>query len=481
MAAPPSPHGARSVALRVLRESERTAEFAADILEKELEDDRVSALDRSLATALVYATTRHRGTLDKVLGAFSHTPVEKMDEEMRHVLRLAASQLLFLEKVPAYAILNEAAEQAKLLPNRGAASFTAGVLRALQRAIVRIEPDTPPVEIEPAPLEEKRWTRKILEALEARWPDLIPERLLPVPGGRRVIFSRDIFPEPAHDPTGYLSAILSHPVWLIQRWLGRFGAAATLGALEAGNRHPELAVRVNAKKCTSAELVDRLRKEKVEVDAERMCVSHTGPLWKLAAFQEGWFSIQDEAAQRVVPLLDVKPGELVADLCAAPGGKAAQLAEQGARVVAMDSERGKVKGMGKSFERLGLTADLLVGDAKRPPLKRVFDAVLVDVPCSNTGVLARRVEARWRVRERDIRALVPVQRRILLAALSLVKPGGRVLYSTCSLEEEENGALVREVIREGNGLRLEKELRIVPSAKWTCGGYAARIGVMRKA
>ncbi len=137
-----------------------------------------------------------------------------------------------------------------------------------------------------------------------------------------------------------------------------------------------------------------------------------------------------------------------------------------------------MKGMARSFERLGARATVLQADAKHPPFKRVFDAVLIDVPCSNSGVLARRVEARWRLRERDIRVLSRIQRLILDAAIAVTKPGGRVVYSTCSLEEEENGALVREAIREGNGLRLEEEMRILPGPERACGGYAARIRLM---
>jgi 16S rRNA (cytosine967-C5)-methyltransferase len=303
---------------------------------------------------------------------------------------------------------------------------------------------------------------------------------VPIPGGRRAILDGDLWPDPEHDPAATLSAMLSHPVWLVRRWLGRFGAAAALAALEAGNRHPEMAIRPNLLRTTRERLVERLRKENVEVDEGRLTVRHTGPLWRLGSFADGWFTVQDEAARRVAPLLDARPGELVADLCAAPGGKAGQLAEGTARVVAADSERDKVKGMRRSFERLGVSPMLLVADAKRPPFREIFDAVLVDVPCSNTGVLARRVEARWRVRERDVVQLAGIQRAILQAALSVTKPGGRVVYSTCSLEDEEDGALVREVIREGNGLRLEEEMRILPGARWTCGGYAARIRRMAR-
>jgi len=216
------------------------------------------------------------------------------------------------------------------------------------------------------------------------------------------------------------------------------------------------------------------------VEAKRLHVAHTGPVGRLESFKDGWFAVQDEAAQRVAPMVQAKAGELVADLCAAPGGKTAQLAETGARVVAADSELGKVKGMGKSFERLGVKAQLALADAKQPPFGRVFDAVLVDVPCSNTGVLSRRVEARWRLRDRDLHVLARVQRRILDAAIAVTKPGGRVVYSTCSLEEEENETLVRAAIREGNGLRLEEELKILPGPDWTCGGYAARIRLMAR-
>lgn len=480
MSAPPSPFGARAIALRVLRDSDSGREYAADLLEKELEDERVSALDRSLATALVYATVRHRGTIDRILDQFSKVETAQMDVEMRWVLRLAACQLLFLEKIPAYAILDEAAEQAKRHRNKKAGGFATGVLRALQRAIVAIEPDGPPRAAEPGPENEKQWPWTVMDALHQRWPDLQHRRLVPIPGGRRAILDRDVWPDPEHDPVACVAQMLSHPVWLVKRWLARFGAAATVAAMEAGNGHPPMAIRVNTLKATKERLVERLRAEKVEVDEGRMHVSHTGALWRLGAFRDGWFAVQDEAAQRVVPLLKAQRGELVGDLCAAPGGKAAQLAETGARVVAADSELGKVKGMARSFARLGAPVTLVLADAKQPPFGRVFDAVLIDVPCSNTGVLARRVEARWRLRERDVRVLSRIQRRILDAAVAVTKPGGRIVYSTCSLEDDENGTLVREAIREGNGLNLEEELRILPGPGAPCGGYAARISLLKK-
>lgn len=478
MSAPPSRVGARAIALRVLRDSDTAREYASDLLEKELEDDRVSALDRSLATALVYATVRHRGTIDGILDAFSKIPAVQMDAEMRWILRLAACQLIFMEKIPPYAALSEAAEQAKRYRGERGAAFATGVLRAVQRAIVKVEPDGAPCGGEPAPEDEGKWRRRVGEALEARWPDLPHRRLIAIPGGRRAFLDRDLWADPEHDPAAFLAGLLSHPVWLVRKWLTKYGAAATVAALEAGNGHPPMAIRVNTLKATKEKLVERLRAEKVEVDEARMHVAHTGALWRLDSFKDGWFAVQDDAAQRVVPLLQSKPGELVGDLCAAPGGKAAQVAETGVRVVAADSEIGKVKGMARSLARLGATAQVLLADAKQPPFGRVFDAVLIDVPCSNTGVLARRVEARWRLRERDIRVLSRIQRRILDAAVGVTKPGGRVVYSTCSLEDEENGALVREAIREGNGLRLEEEMRILPGPDRACGGYAARIRLM---
>ena len=477
---PPSPTGARAVALRVLLDSDSEREYASDLLEKALEDDRVSALDRSLATALVYATIRHRGTIDKILDAFSKTETEKMEPGMRWILRLATCQLLFLEKIPAYAALDEAAEQAKRHRDKRAAGFATGVLRAVQRAIVTIEADPLPETASPESEEEKTWPKTVEEALQRRWHGLAHRRLVPIPGGRRAIFDRDLWPDPWPEPAACVGQMMSHPVWLVRRWLAKFGAAATLGAMEAGNGHPPMSIRVNALKTTREKLVERLRAEKVEVDEKRLHVAHTGPIGRLAAFKDGWFAVQDDAAQRVASMVQAKAGELVGDFCAAPGGKTAQLAESGARVIAADSELGKVKGMRKSFERLGVNAQLALADAKQPPFGRVFDAVLVDVPCSNTGVLSRRVEVRWRLSDRDLHVLARVQRRILDAAVAVTKPGGRVVYSTCSLEDEENETLVRAAIREGNGLRLEEEMKILPGAEWTCGGYAARIRLMAR-
>lgn len=377
--------------------------------------------------------------------------------------------------MPAYAVLNEATELAKSTGHGRAGAFATGVLRAIQRALLEFRPDGAARKAEPVPAEEETWPRTVPRAVEERWPGLPHRRIIPVPAGRVAIFDRDLWPDPVLDPPAYLSRALSHPGWLVRRWLARWGSRATIAALEAGNRHPELSIRANPLRCTVAGLAARLKQEGIDIDPGLPRLRHAGPIAALASFRDGWFSVQDEAAQAVAPLMQVRAGERIADLCAAPGGKSAQLAELGANVLAADSDPGKVHAMRASFVRTGAGVTLLTADAKHPPLRPVFDGVLVDAPCSNTGVLSRRVEARWRLRERDVGALGPIQRSILRAALGVVKPGGRVVYSTCSVEDEENARLVREVIREGNGLKLEEELTILPGAEHTCGGYAARI------
>jgi 16S rRNA (cytosine967-C5)-methyltransferase len=193
----------------------------------------------------------------------------------------------------------------------------------------------------------------------------------------------------------------------------------------------------------------------------------------LPGYAEGWFSVQDESAMRVASALAPAPGSTVLDLCAAPGGKTTHLAElmgDRGRIVAWDADEERLKTVTALAGRLGLTSIESVREAPAGP----FDAVLVDVPCSNTGVLGRRPEVRWRLTPDDLRYLVPLQLRLLRLGCQRVRPGGVVVYATCSIEPEENGSVVRAVLREREGLRLEAEEEAVPGRP-ADGGYWARL------
>jgi 16S rRNA (cytosine967-C5)-methyltransferase len=447
----------RSLALNVLRTARQRRAFVDEVLD-EIRPPDASPADRRLLTQLVLGTVRHRLTLDRILDRFTKAPMRKMPEDLADVLRLGAYQLVYLEKVPVYAAVNEAVESAKGLPGgaRGASAVNA-ILRALDRAIVR-DP-----------------------AAAAALP---PARRLPAGGGRVVGFSIDILPDPAGGASAHLVAAHSHPAWLVARWVDRHGAGRARSLCEAGNATPPFTVRVSLRRTTREALAERLRAEGVASAPghlpESLILDRPGFVQALPSFQEGLFQPQDETAMAVSRALDPRPGERVLDVCAGPGGKTAHLAELaggGGRVIAVEADADKSRRIAQGARRLGAEGVRVVtADGTRLPFRpgAAFPAALVDVPCSNTGVLARRADARWRIRPRDLEVLPRLQGALLAATAAQVAPGGRLVYSTCSLEPEENGDVVRGFLGAHPAWRLDAEAETLPS-DGASGGYWARL------
>ena len=448
--------GVRELALQVLLEAERDGRFVRDVMDG-LHGPAPSPADRRLLTMLVNGSIRHRGTLDAVIRKFCDLKPAEIHPIMREILRQGLYQRLYLEKIPAYAAVNESVNLARKMLNPGAARLANAVLRAVDRAV------RPSGEAD---------------------ADADPRCVLEAKAGRRFVFDRPVFPDPKQDLAGYLAASTSCPSWIVKRWLNRFGPERTREVCAAANARLPVTLRANLRKTTRAALLKRLAAEGVEARAgdrpESVRVRKTGPLAKLASFREGLFQVQDETATAVVPLLDPQPGGRVLDLCAAPGGKATHLAERmddRGEVIAVDSDEAKVRKIARAAERLGLTiVKARKGNGTRWGKNEdgAFDAVLVDAPCSNTGVLARRVEARWRITAEDLAKLVRIQQDLLRNAARLVKPGGVLVYSTCSLEHEENEQVLGIFLKEHPAIRLEKKELTLPSAT-AAGGFAARM------
>lgn len=353
--------------------------------------------ERSLATELVYGTLRHLMTIDYILGRLLCRPFAHLKTSVKNVLRLALYQLLYLPEIPARAVCHSAVEQIKHSKYSGLASLVNGVLRSYLRD-----------------------------------PDQIK------------------FPDPVTQPAESLSIRYSHPLWLVKRWLACFGPEETTRILQAGNETPPLVFRINRRLTENAAVIAELAGQGIgshpgRLLPEALIVENPGePVETLALFQSGRVFIQDESAMLVAHLVHPEPGEFIIDLCAAPGGKSTHLAElmdDIGEITSVDNHLHKIDLIGDNAARLNLTIiKPVLGDARSFSLAegRLADAVLVDAPCSGTGVLRRRVDARYRRRPEDIRELAAVQRQILDQAANLVKPGGRLVYSTCTLEPEEN-------------------------------------------
>ncbi|OGL16578.1 MAG: 16S rRNA (cytosine(967)-C(5))-methyltransferase [Candidatus Rokubacteria bacterium RIFCSPLOWO2_12_FULL_71_22] len=401
-AARPAP--ARSAAVRVLERVERDAAYADLALEAELARLRLAPRDAALATELVFGALRWQRYLDWILAPHSRRRLAALDARVRVILRVTAYQLAFLERVPPFAAVNDAVSLARGRP--GVAEYVNAVLRAFARRGVR--------EREPAP------PRDPLEALATR---------------------------------------CSFPTWLAARWVERWGGAEAEALMRALCERPLLTLRANTLRTTRDALGARLAAEEglasrpTPYAPEGLVV--TGPggapsAWR--AFADGAFAVQDEASMLVAHLLAPRPGETVADACAAPGTKTthlAQLMEDRGRVLALDPAPARLAHVREAAARLGLSSiEALDGtvEALAPRFRAGCDAVLVDAPCSNLGVLRRNPEVKWRRQPADLAVSAARQGRILTAAAAMVRPGGRLVYATCSLEPEENAGVVRDFL-----------------------------------
>ena len=445
---------ARAVALQVLLDCQTRSAFVQEILDRALTSSRLAPLDRRLVTQLAYGVLRRRGTLDALIQPLVSRPRQKVETWLWEALRLGAYQLTLLTQVPAHAVLSETVELAAVFGRPDAKGFLNGILRALTRLVADDRADAPAADA--LPMEDGRYRR----------------------------LARPVFADPGYYFTQYLSAAFALPPWLAERWTQRYPReeCLRLGFWFAGPA--PLWLRCNPLRASRAQCLQALRGAGIAAEPgeypQSIRLGETRPVRELPGFAEGWLTVQDESAMRVASALAPPPGGRVLDLCAAPGGKTTHLAElmqDSGRVVACDVDERRLGSVSALAARLGLTtieSHLLHPERKSGLPVRAFDAVLADVPCSNTGVLGRRPEARWRLRPEDFPHLVRLQTELLRQACACVKAGGAVVYSTCSIEPEENGALVRSVLRDLPGFALEAEEERTPG-KPADGGYWARL------
>jgi 16S rRNA (cytosine967-C5)-methyltransferase len=434
---------ARELALRVLRDDRH---FARDRLDDALRRTSLSPADRGLATELVYGTLRRRGSLDVLLAVHTNRARERVADDVWELLRLGAYQLVYLSHVPPHAAINETVELARFIGQTKATGFVNGVLRGLSRSLTDDTVSAP--------------------AADA----------MPVKNGVYRQLTRPILPDPETHAAEYVAAGLSLPHWLVGRWLERYGWDETLRLGFWFAEPGPLWIRTNPLKTTRDE-ARRAFASTVAAEPgphpQSLKIAGHVPIRSLPGYAEGWFSVQDLSAMAAATALAPEPGMTVLDLCAAPGGKTSHLAElmrNTGRIVACDVNERRLRTVEQLCSRLGITIveTRHLASRGRMPLEKsarahiggspdYYDAALVDVLCSNTGVLGRRPEVRWRLTPDDFRELVPLQADLLRAACEAVRPGGRVVYSTCSIEPEENAGVVRTVLTQLSGWKLEEE------------------------
>jgi len=400
----------RKIAFDVLQRVEAEGAHASDVLHAKLDTSaELKPADAALATELVMGVLRWRRLLDFLLDRHMKKPVERLDLPVAIALRMGAYQVRFLSRIPASAAVNESVEIVKRARKSSAASLINAVLRKIAS-----EAATPAAAILPAGVA----------------------------------------------PAERLAILHSHPTWMVERWLARFGEGDTIALLEANNRAPRLSCAIHAPDAR-VETVRALEKAGMHVEDGKLlktafAVSGGSPA-RSEAFRSGQISIQDEASQAIPLLLGVRAGDRVLDLCAAPGGKTAALARaagSGGTVIAADLHAHRVRAMDAQCKRLGLqNVQLVELDATQPiPLPGEFDRILVDAPCSGTGTLARHPEIRWRLRPENLSESQKLQTQILANALRKLAAGGKLAYSTCSIEPEENEHVISQALRKSPGI-----------------------------
>jgi 16S rRNA (cytosine967-C5)-methyltransferase len=408
---------ARTIAFEVLRRVEAEGAYASDVLHAEL-GSRVTPENAALATEITFGVLRWRRLLDFLLDRQLKKRIAQLDLPVALTLRMGLYQLRFLERVPARAAVNESVELVKRARKSSAASLVNAVLR-------RASAENP-------------------EAPTAADADRI-ERLIPA----------DL---PLADRLGILH---SHPTWLVERWIKSFGAASTAALLEANNRTPNLSCALHYP-AQRNEILAALKKAGLNIEPGQLLNSafatSGGSPARSESFRRGLISIQDEASQTIPLLLGVQSRDTVLDLCSAPGGKTPPLvraAGSKGAVIATDRHAHRLRAMRNQFERLGLdTVQIVELDAARDlPFGRQFNRILVDAPCSGTGTLARHPEIRWRLRPEQLSEFHQLQVGILASAIKQLAPGGRLVYSTCSMEPEENENVVSEVLASAPSIK----------------------------
>lgn len=394
-----------------------------------LDDDR----DKSLAAEIAAGVERWRALLDYLIEAVAERRIDRLDLEVTTILRLSVYQLLYLTRVPAAAVVNDAVELARRAKKRSASGFVNGVLRSLSR------------ERGSLPLPPR--------------PDDVADRAAAL---------------------DYFSVTLSHPRWLVSRWYDRYGFHDTERWLQFNNAQARLTLRANRLKVTRDELTERLTRSDVHVTPGRFApdalIVDAGQPLRLV--EDGSFVVQDEASQLITLLVDPTAGARVLDCCASPGGKTTAMAaamEDTGLIVACDVRPKRIELLKRTLAASQSKAVRIVGaDALRPlPFSQAFNRVLLDAPCSGLGTLRRDPDIRWRRREEDLPALAAAQSRMLGHAAACVVPGGRLVYATCSSEPEENEDVIDAFLATARSFVLvdARSIAAVPPAIIDPRGY----------
>lgn len=403
--------GVRGLAVKILNRVERTDAYLDKLLDNEMRNAELGGPDKALLYEIVHGVVRWMGRLDWVLNGFYKGQFSKAIPNLKNCLRVALYQILFLDRVPDYAAVNEAVEFIKKLQGQKPADLTNAILRNIIRS--------------------KNGIR---------------------------------YPDPEEDLIGYISAFHSHPSWLVKRYINRFGRESTEKLFAANNEKPFLTLKLNAIKVQHEEFKSLLN----SVNLKYLQGKYLQDFFKLQNltnitaweyYNNGYFDVQDESAGLACKLLDVKPGLRVLDMCAAPGGKTSYIAglmQDHGEIVALDRYESRLHVLSKNIKRLGLKSIRPLVMNAMEYNRKDFNRILVDAPCSGTGTLSKKPDIKWKVDLLDIKKLSELQFSLLTKASTLLKKDGILVYSTCSIEPEENFEVVKKFLENNSNFKLLK-------------------------
>lgn len=446
-----SVRNAREAAYAAIEEYRNTGNWLGDVLDRLFRTASLPVRERGLATELACGVIRRLATLDSLLRKLVARPLDQVEPPLLTVLRLGVYQIALLDGVPPHASVHETVELTKRLGRMRWSGFVNGVLRGATRLVRNETGDLPSAS--GIPVSDQRFRR----------------------------LAEDVFADPASDPVTYFTDAFSFPRWLAQRWSDRMTAEQLFQIGRWFNAPGKVHLRVNRLRSTREELLNAITSAGVAAHAvtglDALQLEDASQIDRLPGYDQGWFAVQDVSAMQAARRLSPQPGQRVWDVCAAPGGKTCHLAElmnNAGMVIATDIRPERLQLIDQNRIRLGadIVQTRLIGEDGSNLPDGLFDAILVDVPCSNTGVLGKRPEARWRITAAGITELNRIQERLLSVALDRLVPGGRLVYSTCSIEPEENHELVARVLARHAEIRLDHQEMLLPGAP-TDGGYQA--------
>lgn len=416
----------RQIAFLALRDTHRHSAKADDALDKWLRQAKLSDLDRRLATELVYGCVRRMRTLDALIDQLAKKKSHQQPPDLRAILHTGLYQLRYLSHIPPSAAVDTAVELAKQNSLAGLAGFVNGLLRQYLRL-----------------------------AADSADPLQLP-----------------------FDPVQRLGISHSYPDWIVKTWLDRLGFEETEQLCQWFNQSPTIDLRVNPLRASIEGVEAAMAEAGVAVSRvpnlpQALRTRSAGAIQNLPGYREGWWAVQDSSAQLVCYLLDPQPGEVVIDACAAPGGKTTHIAElTGDRgtIWACDRSESRLEKVRENAGRLGLLSiQICAGDIRNfSQFAGAADRVLLDAPCSGLGTLHRRADARWRQTPETVRELSALQGELLAHVASFVKPGGAIVYATCTLNPPENESIIEAFLGSHPGWRIEPPAPDMPVAANAC-------------